>query len=50
VGFTKDASLARTGPRRPAVEAAVHQSLIGPTRVTFRRDGEEIATTRGYVA
>lgn len=37
-------------PDGPAVEAAVHQSLIGPTRVTFRRNGEEIATSTGYVA
>jgi hypothetical protein len=37
-------------PGGPAVEVAVHQSLVGPTKLIFRRDGEEVATTKGYVA
>ena len=34
----------------PPVEVAVHQSLVGPTSVTFRRDGEEVHTAQGFVA
>jgi hypothetical protein len=37
-------------PGGPAVEVAVHQSLVGPTELVFRRDGEEVATAKGYVA
>jgi hypothetical protein len=37
-------------PDGPPVEVAVHQSLVGPTRVSFRRGGEEIHSAQGYVA
>jgi hypothetical protein len=32
------------------VVADIHQTFVGPTRVTFRRDGEELATRKGFVA
>ena len=32
------------------VLAEIHQSFVGPTRVTFRRNGEELATRKGFVA
>lgn len=32
------------------VEAAVHQSLIGPTRVVISHDGAEVAQFQGFVA
>lgn len=37
-------------PQGPPVEVEVHQSLVGPTRVTFRRDGDEIHAGKGFVA
>lgn len=33
-----------------AVEAAVNQSLLGPTRVVIRRQGTEVLEGRGFVA
>ncbi|WP_432573232.1 hypothetical protein [Kineococcus sp. SYSU DK005] len=33
-----------------AVEAAVHQSLLGPTRVTIRHGGADVFTGTGFVA
>jgi len=37
-------------PEGAPVEAAIHQSLVGPTRVTFLRNGEEVHTSEGFVA
>lgn len=44
--FTLRGALADGSP----VEASVHQSLLGPTRVTIRHGDHEFDTTRGYVA
>ena len=32
------------------VEAAVHQSLVGPTEVVIKRAGEDVGRFRGFVA
>lgn len=32
------------------VEAAVHQSLVGPTRVVITHEGVEVAQFKGFVA
>ncbi len=37
-------------PSGTPVEAAVHQSLLGPTKVTFRAAGEDVQETEGFVA
>ena len=33
-----------------SVEAAVHQSLVGPTEVVIRRAGEDVSRFKGFVA
>jgi hypothetical protein len=45
-----DFALRSTLPGGVPVEAAVHQSLIGPTRIVVRRDGEEVSSGKGFVA
>ena len=37
-------------PDGTRVEAAVHQSLLGPTRVVITHDGTEVLAADGYVA
>ena len=37
-------------PDGTTVEAAVHQSLVGPTRVAIKHEGEEVAQFKGFVA
>lgn len=37
-------------PDGTAVEAAVHQGLLGPTRVVVTHEGEEVLDARGFVA
>ncbi len=33
-----------------SVEAAVHQSLVGPTEIVIRHEGEEVRRFKGFVA
>jgi hypothetical protein len=37
-------------PDGSSVEALVHQSLMGPTRVVVEHAGDEVATFSGFVA
>lgn len=37
-------------PDGSRVEAHVHQSIVGPTRVSVRHGGVEVMTTTGFVA
>jgi hypothetical protein len=39
-----------TLPDGTPVEAHVHQSIVGPTRVQVRHDGREVMASTGYVA
>jgi len=45
-----DFTLRATLPDGTSVTAQVHQSLLGPTRVTVLHDGEEVASMKGFVA
>ncbi|MET0460365.1 MAG: hypothetical protein ABW122_01260 [Ilumatobacteraceae bacterium] len=45
-----DFTLRTTLPDGSAVTARVHQSLLGPTRVTVLHGDEEIASMKGFVA
>jgi hypothetical protein len=48
--FNGDHVLAGELPDGSAVEAHVHQSIVGPTRVSVRHEGVEVMATTGYVA
>lgn len=37
-------------PDGSGVKAAVHQSLVGPTRVVICHEGTEVLSARGFVA
>ena len=45
-----DFTLRTTLPDGTSVTVQVHQSLLGPTRVTVVHDGEEVASMKGFVA
>jgi hypothetical protein len=45
-----DHVLAGALPDGSRLEAHVHQSIVGPTRVSVRHDGVEILATSGFVA
>ena len=45
-----DFTLRGSLPDGTAVTAAVHQSLVGPTRVVVNHEGEEVASSSGFVA
>ena len=45
-----DFTLRTTLPDGSALSARVHQSLVGPTRVTVVHGDEEVAAMKGFVA
>ncbi|MGH3011005.1 MAG: hypothetical protein ACRDMY_04040 [Gaiellaceae bacterium] len=45
-----DFMLRGTLPNGSAVEAAVHQSLVGPTEFVIRHQGEDVRRFTGFVA
>jgi hypothetical protein len=48
--FNGDHVLTGTLPDGSPVEAHVHQSIVGPTRVQVRHGGREVMASTGYVA
>ncbi len=44
--FTLRGKLSNGSP----IEAAVHQSLVGPTEIVIRHEGEEVERFKGFVA